>query len=135
MISVPRLLSALSVLSVLLAAPAPAAAQSIAGEWEASMETPGGTMSVSKVTFKVDGQKVTGTVKRAAGDAPLTGTIVGDTLRFAYTIEYNGNAFGMAVVALVTGNTMRGNISFGGQAEAAWTAARVPAPEQRPRQR
>ena len=99
------------------------------------METPGGTMSASRVTFKVEGQKVTGTVKRAAGDAALTGTIVGDTLRFTYTIEYNGNAFGMAVVALVTGNTMRGNINFGGQAEAAWTAARVPAPEQHLRER
>ncbi len=125
----------LALATTLLFLAVPSAAQSIAGEWEASMETPGGTMSASRVIFKVDGEKVTGTVKRAAGDAPLTGTIVGDTLRFAYTIEYNGNAFGMAVVALVTGNTMRGNINFGGQAEAAWTAARVPAPEQRARQR
>lgn len=133
MISARRVLSALSVVSALLAAPA--TAQSIAGEWEASMETPGGTMSTSRVIFQLDGQKVTGTVKRAAGDAALTGTIVADTLRFTYMIEYSGNAFGMAVVAVVAGDAMRGSISFGGQAEAAWTAARVPAPEQHIRQR
>lgn len=131
--SARRLLFALAALAVLaVLSPRAATAQSIAGDWEASMETPGGTMSASKVTFKVDGQKVTGTVKRAAGDAALTGTIVGDTLRFSYTIEYNGNAFGMAVVALVTGNTMRGNINFGGQAEAPWTAARTPPAGSRP---
>jgi len=115
----------------LLASAAPATAQSIAGEWDASLETPGGVRT-SKLILTVEGQKVTGTVKREMGDAALTGTMVGDTLRFSYTIEYNNNALVMSVVALVSGDSMKGTVSFGGQAEAEWSAVRTPAAARRP---
>lgn len=107
------------------------AAQSMAGEWDASMESPGGVRT-SKLILVVDGQKVTGTVKREAGDAALTGTIVGDTLRFSYTITYNNNSLLMSVVALRTPEGLRGTVSFGGQESAPWWAVRPAAPARRP---
>lgn len=104
---------------------APAGAQSIAGEWDASINTPGGTRSF-KIVFQVDGEKVTGTVKREAGDVSLAGTIKGDTLRFSYTVLYNGNELELAMVAKVTGDTMTGTVSFAGQAEDVFSAKRAP---------
>ncbi len=110
---------------------APASAQSIAGEWDATMETPGGART-SKLILSVDGQKVTGVLKREAGDAALTGTIVGDTLRFTYTIQYNENSLLMSVFALRSGEGFQGSVSFGGQGEMEWSAIRAPNAARRP---
>ena len=126
------LLLLLTATTVLTAAPA--AAQSIAGDWDASFETPGGART-SRLILQVEGQKVTGTVKRETGDAALTGTIVGDTLRFSYTIAYNENLLVMSVMALATPDGLRGTVSFGGQAETAWWATRPPAAARRPSSR
>lgn len=110
---------------------APVSAQSIAGEWDATMETPGGART-SKLILQVEGQKVTGLLKRETGDANVTGTIVGDTLRFSYTIQYNENSLLMSVLAIRSGEGFQGSVSFGGQGEMAWSALRA-APVTRPR--
>jgi len=121
----------LALIATCLVASVPATAQSIAGEWNASMESPGGVRT-SKLLLTVDGQKVTGTVKREAGDAALTGTMVGDTLRFSYTIVYNNNSLVMAVTALRSAEGLRGTVSFGGQESAPWWAVRAPPPSSQP---
>lgn len=107
--------------------PSVLAAQSpLNGEWDATMDTPGGARSF-KVVLQVDGEKVTGTVKRPAGDAPLTGTLKGDTLTFSYSITYNENTLLLTVVALVKGNSFAGTVDFNGNGEAAFSATKVPA--------
>lgn len=98
---------------------------SIAGEWDASMNTPGGVRNF-KIIFKVDGEKLTGTVKRADGDLPLQGTIKGSDLNFAYTIQYNGHDLVMTLTGKVAGDAMKGSVSFGGQADDEWSAKRTP---------
>jgi hypothetical protein len=108
----------------LVALPAAVRAQSIAGEWDASMSTPGGAQSF-KIIFKVDSTKLTGTVKRTRGDVPLEGTVKGKDVTFSYTIDYNGNSLTLSVAAVVTGDTMKGTISFGGQAEDEFQATRA----------
>ena len=45
------------------------------------MNTPGGVRSF-RILFKQDGEKLTGTVKREAGDAPLEGTVTGNNVKF-----------------------------------------------------
>jgi hypothetical protein len=126
-----HVLVACTALLALATGPAPAAAQSIAGEWDATMETPGGART-SKLILLVDGQKVTGTIKRETGDAAVTGTIVGDTLRFSYTIVYNENSLLMSVFALRSGEAFQGSVSFGGQGEMEWSAVRAPGAVRRP---
>lgn len=115
-------------LALLLAAtlvPAALSAQSpLSGEWDATMETPGGPRSF-KVLLQVDGEKVTGTVKRPTGDVPLSGTLKGDTLTFSYSISYNENALLLTVVARVKGNAFAGTVDFGGNGEAEFSAAKV----------
>ena len=101
-----------------------AAAQSVAGEWDATLNTPGGARQF-KIVFKQDGEKLTGTVKREAGDAALTGTIKGTAVQFSYTVDYNGNALTLTMTTKLDGNTMKGTVSFGGQAEDEFSATRA----------
>lgn len=107
-------------------AAAPRASQTVAGDWDASYETPGGARSF-RVVFVVDGEKLTGTVKRPTGEVPLVGTVVKDSVKFAYSIEYNGRPLAMNVAAKVTGDSMKGQIDFAGQAQEPFQATRVPA--------
>ncbi len=104
-----------------------ASAQSIAGEWDASMSTPAGARQF-KIVFKQDGEKLTGTVKREAGDVPLQGTIKASAIEFSYTIDYNGNALVLTITTKLDGNTMKGIVSFGGQAEDEFSATRSAKP-------
>jgi hypothetical protein len=124
-----------SIRLVLMAAgamiPTTLAAQSLTGEWDATMETPGGARSF-KVVFQVDGEKVTGTVKRPAGEVALIGTIKGDTLTFSYTIEYDGNALVLTVTALAGRDSLHGTVDFGGAGQADFSATRAPPPVRRP---
>ena len=114
----------LLVSAVMLASPRRAAAQSITGEWDATISTPGGARQF-KIEFKQDGEKLTGVVKREAGNVPLDGTIKGTAVQFSYTVDYNGNALVLTMTAKVDGATMKGTVSFGGQAEDEFSAKRV----------
>ena len=96
----------------------------VAGDWDASMNTPGGAVDF-RLTFKVDGEKLTGTVKRASGELPLQGTIKGSDISFSYTVNYNGNDITLTFTGKVTSDAMSGNVSFGGQADDGWSAKRV----------
>jgi len=108
-----------------------AAAQSIAGEWDATMSTPGGVRNF-KILFQDDGGQLTGTVKRTTGDVPLTGTRKGDTVTFSYSITYNDHPLELTVATIVTGDTMRGTVDFGGVAQDEFSAKRAPAPPRSP---
>ncbi len=115
-----------------LTAVATAAAQSVSGEWDASMNTPGGPRPF-KIVFVQEGEKLTGTVKRATGDVPLEGTIKGTAVKFRYTINYNGNALPMEVTTTLSGNEMKGSIDIAGQMQDEFTARRTgstPPPDQ-----
>jgi len=119
------LLSALFLFALgLLFAGGASAQTSVAGEWDGSFNTPGGARPF-KFVLVVDGEKLTGTAKRASGDVPLTGTIKGDLINFSYTINYGGNDLTLSYSGKVAGDSMSGTISFGGQAEETWSAKRA----------
>jgi len=102
-----------------------ALAQSVAGDWDAEMETPG-QPSVAKITFKQEGEKLSGTVKRASGDSPLTGTIKGKAVKFSYTINYNGSALAIGITGTLDGDMIKGTASINdGAFEGGWIAKRV----------
>ncbi len=99
---------------------------SIAGEWDASYNTPGGPRSF-KLIFNVEGEKITGTAKRSNGDVPLTGTVKGDDISFYYTISYNGNDVTLSFTGKIKGDSMGGTIAFNENATDEWSATRTPA--------
>ena len=67
------------------------AQKSVAGEWDAEFNTPGGPQPL-KLIIKVDGEKISGTAKRSRGDVAISGTIKGEDIVFGYTIDYNGTS-------------------------------------------
>jgi hypothetical protein len=114
-----------AVLATFAALTTQTAAQSVAGEWDAAFNTPGG-MRTFQLVFQVEGEQVTGTVKRQAGEVSLVGTVKGDTLSFSYTILYNENPLVLTITAKVRGDSLTGVVDFGGAAqEAFWAKRRV----------
>ncbi len=101
-----------------------AAAQSVAGEWDAAMNTPGGARPF-KVLFVQQGETLSGTVKRATGDVPLEGTIKGMAVKFRYMISYNGSPIAMEVTSTLAGDEMKGSVDIAGQMQEAFTAKRA----------
>jgi len=110
---------------------AQAAALNLAGEWNASYNTPGGARAF-KVVLAVDGAKLTGTVKRETGDSPLEGTVKGDSVTFTYSIKYGDNMLPMTVSAKVVGDAMKGSVDIAGQMQEAFEAKKIPAPKEKP---
>lgn len=106
-----------------------ASAQSVAGEWDASMNTPGGVRNF-KIIFEVRGDSLSGTVKRDDGDFPLRGTVSGDIVKFGYVINYRGNDLPLAVSMKVDGDSMDGTVDINGAAEERFWARRVGASPQ-----
>ncbi len=90
-----------------------ASAADVAGTWKASIETPNGNMENTFV-FKVDGDKLTGTVgSEMMGERPISeGKVDGDNLSWNVKMEFDGNAFEMTYKAKVTGNEMKITMSF-----------------------
>lgn len=109
--------------SLLLIPAGPVAAQSVAGMWDATMATPGGTSSFS-ILLRTKGDTVTGTVFRPSGEVGLTGMVQGDSLHFAYVILYNEQPFPLSVAVRVMGDSMVGMVDFDGKAQEPFSAKR-----------
>jgi hypothetical protein len=61
-----------------------AAAADVSGKWRAEFTTPDGTARVSTFTFKMDGDRVTGTVAGTQDETPIKdGKVMGDTISFS----------------------------------------------------
>ena len=101
------------------------AQKSVAGEWDATFNTPGGPQPL-KLIFKVDGEKLTGTAKRSRGDVALSGTVKGDDIKFAYSVDYNGNSVTLTFTGKVKGDVINGTVSFNESASDEWSAKRAP---------
>lgn len=99
-------------------------AQSAAGEWDGSFETPGGARGF-KLTVTVDGEKVSGTLKRPNGEGPISGTVKGSDISFTYTLSYSGRDLTLSFTGKINGDAMSGAVSFGDSSGNAWSAKRV----------
>ncbi|MFY9610757.1 MAG: hypothetical protein WAU45_19365 [Blastocatellia bacterium] len=108
-------------------AAAPPAAQSsgannISGAWDFAVETAGGSGAPS-FTFKQEGENLTGTYKGQFGEAPLTGTVKGDDVKFTINISAQGQSMTVGYTGKITGkDSMKGTVSLGELGEGTWTA-------------
>lgn len=115
---------------LLLLAPATLAAQSVAGHWDAAMNTPGGTVPFG-LALTQTADTVQGTVERSAGNVPLFGTVARDTIVFSYTITYNDHPLTLTMTARVWPDSMVGMVDFAGQgSDQFWARRPKPAPGQ-----
>jgi hypothetical protein len=95
-----------------------------AGEWDVAMNTPGGVQNF-KAVLKIDGEKLTGELKRATGSLPVEGTAKGKEVMFSYTVKYNDNDLKITMSGTVDGDAMKGAVDFGGFAQDEWSAKRA----------
>ena len=108
------------------AAAALAAPAQVAGEWNATLDL--GSIKGSVVlTFKQDGEKLTGTYKGRYGTFALEGTIKGQTIEFAVAMTAEGMETQGLFAGTVEGDSMSGGVEFEGAGEGNWYATRAPA--------
>jgi len=116
----------LILLAVLLFVPGPAFAQiSVTGDWDVTIQSPQGANTVL-VTFKQDGEKVSGIFKSTQGELPFEGgTLTGNDLKFSFTVNAQGNSIIISMTGKVDGATMTGKADFGGFGEGEWSGKRA----------
>jgi hypothetical protein len=83
-------------------------AADVTGKWTGDVPGRGGEAMPSTFTFKVDGEKLTGTMTGPQGDLPIQdGKISGDNLSFTTTLEINGNSIKLLYKGAVSGQTIK----------------------------
>jgi hypothetical protein len=104
----------------------PALAQSekpanVAGAWALTVETGQGTGTPS-VTFKQDGEKLTGTYSSEVfGEQQVTGTIKGNAITFGFEGTIQGTTITVTYNGTVEKDTMKGKVKLGDLGEGTFT--------------
>ncbi len=124
MTSISRFLT-VCVLGIGLLASARLGAQgtNVTGEWLFNVTTDqgGGTPTI---TFKQDGEKLTGKYVGQLGNADLTGTLKGSVIHFTFTLDVQGQQAPVTYDGTVEKNTMKGKLDIGGMVNGTFTAAK-----------
>jgi opacity protein-like surface antigen len=118
-----RSMVALAMLTAGLTASAWAA--DVSGQWTATFDTQIGEQHYT-YTFKVDGEKLTGTAKNDRGSTEITnGTIKGDDISFVENLDFGGNTITITYTGKVSGDEIKFTRKVGDFATEELTAKRV----------
>lgn len=100
-----------------------AQATNVTGEWAFNVQTDqgGGTPTL---TFKQDGEKLTGKYAGQLGNADLTGTVKGNAIHFTFTLDVQGQQAPVTYDGTVEKNTMKGKMDIGGMVNGTFTATK-----------
>ncbi len=115
-------LSVVCLCAAILAVGGSAAAQDkidVSGTWVFQVETSAGSGSPT-MTFKQQGETLTGKYSGQLGDAELKGTVKGSQIQFTFdpgvgVVIYTGT---------IENGAMKGKVELGDQASGTWTAKR-----------
>jgi len=110
-------------LGVLVPARLGAQATNVTGEWAFNVQTDqgGGTPTI---TFKQDGEKLTGKYVGQLGNADLTGTVKGEAIHFTFTLDVQGQQAPVTYDGTVGKNTMKGKMDIAGMVNGTFTATK-----------
>ncbi|HEY7502155.1 MAG TPA: hypothetical protein VH740_26785 [Vicinamibacterales bacterium] len=96
----------------------------VAGKWNGRLQLE--SVSGSPVlTFKQDGEKLTGTYQGYYGVTPLEGTIKEKEIAFAVTFNIEGTKTQGIFTGTVDGDSMGGRVEFEGAGSGTWSAVRA----------
>lgn len=95
----------------------------VSGAWAFQVDI-GGNSGTPTMTFKQDGEKLSGHYSGQLGEARLTGTVKGTTIEFAIDVSLEGNALHILYSGTVEKDSMKGKVSFGDLGEGTFTAKR-----------
>jgi hypothetical protein len=78
------------------------------GNWVASITRDSGEAMELNLSFKVDGEKVTGAIKVNEFEIPLEGTFKGGAVNYQSKVERDGNTWTSTFIGKVDGDTLTG---------------------------
>jgi hypothetical protein len=113
---------ALSCVSIALIGAAPA---NIAGVWQFTVELSMGT-SRPVVTFRQDGEKITGTYEGRYGRSTLAGTVKDNKVEFTVTVVAEGTTVTGFFSGVFESDKVSGTVEYEGAGDGTWTAVRIP---------
>lgn len=117
---------AAAAVALLISTAAAARAQKvdITGDWTFSVETGMGS-GTPAITFKQEGEKLTGTYSGQLGNTAFTGTVKGTAVEFTFNTEAQGQTIDVVYKGTVDGANMKGTVAMaGGQLNGTFTGSR-----------
>ena len=100
-----------------------AQANNVTGDWAFTVTTDQGSGNPT-MTFKQDGEKLTGKYNGQFGTADLTGTVKGNAIQFTFTIDVQGQQAPATYKGTIEKNTMKGSMDIGGMVTGTFTATK-----------
>lgn len=114
---------AIALFALLVSARLAAQGTNVTGEWNFNVQTDqGGGTPV--ITFKQDGEKLTGKYAGQLGNADLEGTLKGTAIKFTFTLDVQGQQAPVSYEGTVEKNTMKGKMDIGGMVSGTFTATK-----------
>jgi hypothetical protein len=95
----------------------------VTGKWAFNVETGAGS-GAPTMTFKQDGEKLTGHYTGTFGESDLTGTVKGAEIAFSFSVDAQGTKINEVYTGTVDKDTMKGKIVIEGLGEGTFTAKR-----------
>lgn len=111
------------VLALLVSATVFAQATNVTGEWAFTVTTDQGAGN-PVLTFKQEGEKLTGKYAGQLGAADLTGTVKGNVIHFTFTLDVQGQQAPVTYDGTIEKNTMSGKMDIGGMVSGTFTATK-----------
>lgn len=103
---------------------AQAAKVDVTGKWVFNVETSAGS-GTPTMTFKQEGEKLTGKYAGQLGEADITGTVKGSDIAFTFNVDAQGQMIGFKYAGTVeTKDSMKGKLEAVGLGEGTFTAKR-----------
>jgi hypothetical protein len=103
---------------------AQAAKTDVTGKWAFAVETAAGS-GTPTMTFKQDGEKLTGHYTGQLGEADLTGTVKGQEISFKFSVDAQGNMLDFVYAGTIESkDALKGKVSVVGLGEGTFTAKR-----------
>ena len=93
----------------------------VTGKWAFNVETSAGA-GAPTMTFKQEGEKLTGHYNGTFGEADLTGTVKGADITFSFIADAQGTAVKSTYTGAVDKDTMKGKLVIEGFGEGTFTA-------------
>ena len=119
LLSVAVLVGAMAVTAAAFSEPA-----KVDGKWNVELQLESIT-GRPVVTFKQDGEKLTGTYEGRYGEVALHGTIKEQAIQWVVSFTAEGTQISGTFTGTVSGDTMKGKVSYEGAGDGTWTATRA----------
>lgn len=111
-------------LEMLLLLAGVAQAADVTGTWQLDVQLDQGS-GTPTIVLRQEGAKLSGKYSGQFGEAPVTGTVDGEAIRFEFTVDAGGTTLKARYQGRIeSADSMRGTCEYGELASGKWTAKR-----------